>query len=90
MIPVLIPIGLVAGLFPRRGWIAIPVAGVIWATLLLITGVDSGAQFAILAGLLGMANTAVGFVVSLPVGLLRNRQQRGPGDSAHRESYSTQ
>jgi len=72
----LIGIGLVAGMFPRRGWIAIPIAGALWSTLLLATGVDSGVQFAMLAALVAMANSVVGFVVALPVGLLRRRQQR--------------
>jgi hypothetical protein len=44
--------------------------------ILVATGVDSGIQFAILAALLGMANTTDGFVVARPVGLLRYRRQR--------------
>jgi hypothetical protein len=44
--------------------------------ILVATGVDSGIQFAILAALPGMANTTVGFVVALPVWLLRYRRQR--------------
>jgi hypothetical protein len=80
VIPPLITVGLVAGLFPRRGWTAIPVTGALWSVILLATGVDSGTQFAILAALLGMANTTVGFVVALPVRLVRSRQHRDSKD----------
>ena len=59
MVPTLLAVGFVAGLFPR-GWFFIPVAAVGWPIALILTDVDSGVGFSMTAALVGAMNATVG------------------------------
>lgn len=60
VIPTLLLVGFVLG---RWWWIVVPFAAVAWPALLIAIGIDSGLTFAIEAGFLALANTAVGVAV---------------------------
>jgi len=77
VIPTLLLLGLVVG----RWWkLVIPLGAVGWAVLLIVTGVDSGATFAVGAAAVAAVNLAVGALVFqamwfLAVALPRSRHQ---------------
>lgn len=61
MIPTLLLVGLVLG----RWWrVVIPLATVGWPVLLIVTGVDSGLDFGVAAGLLAVANVGIGVLLN--------------------------
>ena len=67
MIPTLIILGLVFGHWWRT---TLVVAAVGWPLLLIVTGVESGLDFALGAAALAMANAAVGILVYQALWLL--------------------
>jgi hypothetical protein len=67
VIPTLLLVGLLFG----RWWkIAIPATVIGWPLLLIATGVDSGWQFAVAAGLLAVANVVIGVLANQALRLL--------------------
>jgi hypothetical protein len=64
----MIPTALLVGLLFGRWWkITVPIAVVGWPALLILTGVDSGFEFAAAAGLLAAANVVVGVLANQAV-----------------------
>jgi hypothetical protein len=61
-----IPTLLLSGALIGRWWL-VAVAAVVWPALLIVTGVDSGAGFAVGARALGAANMAVGVAAHKPI-----------------------
>ena len=72
MIPILLAVGFVAGLF-QRGWLFIPVAAVGWPIALILTDVDSGVGFFLAAALVGALNATVGVAVGAGIRSLIGR-----------------
>lgn len=68
MIPIVILVGLIAGLIAgRTGWWAVAVVAVAWPIVLIATDVGSGIGLFAGAGLLAAINTGVGVAVGIGV-----------------------
>ena len=75
VIPTLLVVGAVAGLF-RRGWLFVPVAAVGWPTILILGDVDSGVSFFIGAAAVGALNAAAGVAVGAGIRFVVRRLGR--------------
>jgi hypothetical protein len=60
-------------IFGRWWKITLPVTVVGWPALLILTGVDSGFEFAVAAGLLAAANVVVGVFACQTIRLMARR-----------------
>ena len=76
MIPTLLVLGAIAGLF-RRGWLVIPVAAVGWPIILILGDVDSGVSFFLGAAVVGALNTTAGGAVGAAVRFVIRKLGRG-------------
>lgn len=66
MIPPLLALGVVAGLFPR-GWLVLVVASIVWPMLLVGAAADPSFSLVVGGTFVAAANVVVGFVVGRAV-----------------------